>query len=119
VFRRILANGNPDSSFGPDGVVENPSVALSFDAPGMAVNPDGSYIALGGQSDGPAVLARFFRDDGPVALLKVSNITTAKSTAHPLIITYRDDDAIDLTTLDDRDVRVTAPTVCTLLSPPS
>jgi uncharacterized delta-60 repeat protein len=108
VLRRILSNGTPDSGFGPDGVVENSS-APSFDARRIAVNPDGSYIGVGGDSSGQAVLARFFRDDGPVALLKVQGITSPKSTAHPLTITYRDDDAIDLTTLDDRDVRVTGP----------
>jgi uncharacterized delta-60 repeat protein len=66
-FRRLLANGQPDTTFGAAGVVALPMGRSQFDEVerGMTLLPDGKFVLAANCVDIGACVARFNADGSP------------------------------------------------------
>ncbi|MBN1845535.1 MAG: hypothetical protein JW810_07615, partial [Sedimentisphaerales bacterium] len=76
------------------------------------INDAGQIIGkglVGGSSTWRAFLLTPVETELPAAGLTVSDITTADGTSHGFSVTYTDNVAVDVSTLDDDDIRVTGP----------
>jgi uncharacterized delta-60 repeat protein len=115
---RTTPNGQIDTSFGTNGkVVIQTAGAIpesnerSASTQALTVARDGSILIATRDRDSSIVVARLWRDDSPIAAqFSASPIAAGTSRSMVFTVTYRDgDDAIDLDTLDGRDLYVTGP----------
>ncbi|CAN5686133.1 hypothetical protein BH09PLA1_BH09PLA1_14490 [soil metagenome] len=102
------ADGSRDTGFGSDGVVAF-GEAMGIGAISLA--KDGSILIRVAHRNNQTFdaiyeLQRLWRDDAPAAIATVKNITLANRTV-AIDVAYRDDGAIDISTVDSRDLRVT------------
>ena len=114
---RATRDGKVDTAFGNDGraVAHLPgAIPESNDrhtaVQAMTIAGDGSILAASRDRDGAFAVMRFWRDDAPAAEFSAKPIAPPYQRSFVFTVTYRDaDDALDLATLDNRDVRVTGP----------
>ena len=113
LIARLNLDGTLDTSFGSAGSehLDTSDLGGFTDLVSGSVEPDGSILVLG-LANGKMQLARYFSGDAPGSALTFKHgrrSPAAGSNVFEFTITYRDPDGIDLSTLDDRDVRVDGP----------
>jgi uncharacterized delta-60 repeat protein len=112
---RTTPVGTADTGFGDEGraVAQLPGqIPPSNDrythAEAMTSNLDGSILVAARDRDGTFTLMRFWRDDAPAAELAAPLVRAPRPT-QVLTVTYRADTAVNDSSLDNRDVRVSGP----------
>ena len=97
--------GSVDTTFGTSGIVSAGHT--------LAAAPDGTIVAADveslGESFDSVIVSRILLDDAALASLLPRAIAAPRTTSQVLTVTYRDDDGIDTSTLDNRDIRVNGP----------
>jgi uncharacterized delta-60 repeat protein len=110
---RLNADGTRDAAFGSGGAttIGDASAGGFTGITDGAITRDGSIVVLGVR-DKQVQLARYWGSDAPAAELTLKRgqrYPTAGASTFRFAVTYRDDTGIDLSTLDDLDVRVDFP----------
>jgi hypothetical protein len=73
----------------------------------MTLAGDGS-IVLAGWNDTHAMIARLWRDDAPAATISARTRTQPGSSAYRFTVTYRADSGVDVASLNNSDLYITA-----------
>ncbi len=110
VIARFNSDGSLDQSFGDSGSIklgEHRSVgqlALAMDGSILDTVTDAEF-----STPEPRIITRRWRDESPAANTFARTVIAASPQSHAFLVTYRDDAAIDRSTLDNRDLRMTGP----------
>lgn len=111
LVRRLNPDGSFDETFGGGGAGR---AVFDFDGGELdrvqrvLLAPDGTILAVGA-SDSEITLARLWRDDGPAAQAIASGLFAPQSSPYRFRINWRDDQGVDLSSLDNGDVKAVAP----------
>jgi hypothetical protein len=108
---RYNRDGTRDATFGDGGYAH--AELLGFFGEAVAIHTDGS-ILVGGVESGYSAVARLWRDDAPATTLSRPALTRPGTNPYRFQVTWRDDDAVDVSSLDNSDLRVLAPDGSTL-----
>src|SRR5688572_7821701 len=119
LFRRFAQDINGGIVFAGDGfhisrVAKSGSIDFTNEldpsgpARALATGPDGS-IVVGGDDAGALALARLWPDDGPLAQLTPRLVRGSLDRPLYFTVTWRDDEAVDVSSLDDLDLRILLP----------
>ncbi len=120
---RFNVDGSPDASFGNNGVIITDVHATDDEqnsgssAIGFALANDGSIVVAGsavshaslGLEGDDLFVTRHWRDAAPAATARVYNIRAGSPGSQKIVVTYRSDQATDVSTLGNRNLRVTGP----------
>ncbi|CAN5540297.1 hypothetical protein BH09PLA1_BH09PLA1_30800 [soil metagenome] len=107
---RYNSDGTLDQDFHAELVAAR--VADAEHAVALRSAADGSILLLVAEGDdthGRSIIRRIWRDNAPVAELNALPIESARSGSQVLTVMYRDDRAIDTSSFDNRDLRITGP----------
>lgn len=86
-----------------NGLVENPNVSVSPDGTELNVQTSETVSPLG------VPIVRLFRDHRPIGRLNARNLTAQREGGYAFDVTWSDDDGVQESSLDSRDVVVTRP----------
>jgi hypothetical protein len=119
VLIRFNSDGSLDDSFDGDGIAEHVLDDGNDQATSLALGPDGSIyvggttrdVAAGSPDDSTArfLVARVWRDDAPAALFQSVTLRKSKTAGMIFRVTYRDDHAVKLASLDNSDLQIVSP----------
>ena len=111
LVRRLNDDGSFDATFGGGGGAGRS--LIDFDGEidqvrRVLLAPDGTILAVG-TTGTEITFARLWRDEGPVAQAIASDVFASQPSPYRFRINWRDDEGMDLSSLDNGDVKAVAP----------
>ena len=112
MVRRLNPDGSVDTTFAGGKSITDFGRALDS-AQRVLLAPDGTILVAGRTSDtgtSPRLtLARLWRDEGPAAQAIAPAVLAEQTTPYRFRINWRDDEAVDLSSIDNGDIKAIGP----------